>query len=324
MAMIIPIRGSREAPKSVRSKMETIIFTAKEIMAWKVPPFQRPVRINDKVRAAAAELKENGGVITGVLTLGKISGKPEIYIVDGQHRLEAFKISVLAETIADVRMCEFDTMGEMGDEFVRLNSNLVRMRPDDLLRGMEQMIPGLVKVRQACSFVGYDQIRRNAASSPIVGMSSLLRCWQGSSGETPTANACGSSTHIAQALDNVSAENLINFLSTAYAAWGREESYFRLWSSLNLTMCMWLWRQLVLNRERGLKRYVVLDIMEFKKCLMSVSATTDYIDWLTGRALTDRDRAPCYSRLKSIFSRRTTEERGGKEQTKMPQPPWAG
>lgn len=53
MAVILPIKGTREAPKSVRSKMETIIFSQKEIDGWRVPPFQRPLRVNEKVRAAA-------------------------------------------------------------------------------------------------------------------------------------------------------------------------------------------------------------------------------------------------------------------------------
>jgi hypothetical protein len=34
---------------------------------------------------------------------------------------------------------------------------------------------------------------------------------------------------------------------------------------------------------------------------MSVSANTDYVDWLVGRNLGERDRTPAYGRLKTIF-----------------------
>lgn len=59
-----------------------------------------------------------------------------------------------------------------------------------------------------------------------------------------------------------------------------------------------------------------------KKCLMSVSADSDYLAWLPGRNLSERDRSPCYSRLKVIFSRRLTEDNGGKKQM-LPAPAWA-
>jgi hypothetical protein len=320
MATIIQMKGTREAPKSFRSKMETIIFGPKEIEGWKLPPFQRPLRINEKVRALAAEMQANQ-TVNGVLTLGKYNG--ETFVVDGQHRLEAFKISGLGEIIADVRVCEFDSMAEMADEFVCLNSSLVRMRPDDVLRGMEQSVPALMKIRKDCPFVGYDQIRRSE-SSPVVGMSGVLRCWQGSAGDTPSQNQM-SGAQIAQALDAQATEHLIQFLATAYAAWGRDPEYYRLWAALNVTMCMWLWRRLVLDRERGVKRYVVLNIAQFKKCLMSLSADGNYCDWLQSRHMSDRDRSPCYTKIKSIFVRRLIEDGMGDKTRppKFPTPAWA-
>ena len=134
MTNIIPIR---RAPTDQRSRSDTLVVTQAVLKSWKLPPFQRPLRENEKVRALVEELKSNGGVLPGVLTLGHLSKDRSTYIVDGQHRLHAFELSELKEVYADVRIIDFDSVDEMGEEFVKLNSSLVRMRPDDVLRGLE-------------------------------------------------------------------------------------------------------------------------------------------------------------------------------------------
>lgn len=323
MGNVIPITGAREAPKAVQSRMETLIISPMMVSTWKIPPFQRPVRINEKVRMVMEQIKKTE-TIEGVLTLGKLKGDQSFYVVDGQHRVEAFKLSDLSEAIADVRLVMFDTMGEMADEFVRLNSSLVKMRPDDILRGLESSTPALQTIRRSCEFVGYDNVRRSG-TSPIMSMSALVRCWTNASYETPaSSNAGASAAHLAQGLDHGSVQNLIAFLATAHAAWGRDPEYYRLWGNLNLTLCMWLWNKLVMDRDRfGNKRYVVMNVQDFKKCLMSVSADADYVSWLTGRQLGDRDRSPCYSRLKTIFVRRLREESRDGKTPMLPAPAWA-
>lgn len=252
MNKVVPIRP---APKSVRSTMQTMIFDLSEIESWRHPPFQRPIKVNNKVRELAEELKGNGGIITGVITLGKIGSDPATWIVDGQHRCESFKISGLKEIIADVRICHFDTMAEMATEFVRLQQQLVRMRPDDILRGMEASIPALRRIREQCPFVGYDFVRRNATTAAILSMSVMLRCWFGSIPETPALAHGGSAAMMAENLTDD--KDLIIFLLTAHAAWGRDEEFFRLWGSLNLTLCAWLYRRLVIDRDRSGNRRAV-------------------------------------------------------------------
>lgn len=320
MGNVIPM--SKQPPKAAQSKMDTIILTPAIANAWKLPPFQRPLRINDKVARVAEQIKETE-TVEGVLTLGKLRNDASFWIVDGQHRTEAFKLSGLTEAIVDVRLVMFDTMAEMAEEFYRLNSSLVKMRPDDILRALESSVIALQVIRKSCEFVGYDNIRRNG-TSPIVGMSALIRCWSSSTYETPAgSNSGGGAAQLAQSLDQVSIQNLIAFLSTAHAAWGRDPEYFRLWGNLNLTLCMWLWNKLVIDRDRfGNKKYVVLTIPDFKKCLMAASADADYLAYLIGRNLSDRDRSPCFGRLKSIFIRRLASENGGKKPI-FPAPAWA-
>jgi hypothetical protein len=324
MSNVVAIKGTREAPKSQRSSMETLIVSVDQVNQWKVPAFQRPVRLNAKVQALAEEMRQSGCEITGVLTLGKVDKDPAFYIVDGQHRIEAFRISGMPEIIADVRIVHFDTMAEMAEEFVRLNSAIVRMRPDDILRGLEPTSPALKKIRKDCSFIGYDNIRRGGTSGPVLGMNQVIRSWIGSSTETPVSTLGGLSVaSAAMNMDADSVEDCIRFLLTAHAAWGRDPEYYRLWGGLNLTVCMWLWRRLVSDTQRGLKRYAVLNVAQFKQCLMSVSADRDYLDWLPGRQLNDRDRSPCYTRLKTIFARRLFDESRDKKRAIMPQPAWS-
>jgi hypothetical protein len=317
---VVQFRTGREPAKS-RSVMETRIFTAEQIGAWRVPSFQRPVRVNAKVQALAEEIARDGGVIPGVVTLGTIKGDSATYIVDGQHRLEAFRICGLPVCLGDFRLCQFDSMAAMASEFVQLNSALVRMRPDDVLRGLEASLPALAKIRRECRFVGYDQIRRNSSSSPVVGMSITLRTWAGSVPDTPIASTV-SATQIAESLTEESAEGLVQFLNVAHTSFGREVEYARLWGGLNLGLCMWLWRRLVKDSDRtGARRYVHLSVKQFSACLMALSADGHYLDWLQGRALTDRDRSACYTRIKRIWAARLKDEVSG--MLRFPQPAWA-
>jgi hypothetical protein len=318
--MTIPHLRGRDAPRSKRSAMETQIFTREEVLGWKLPSFQRPLRVNSKVLALTEEIKGDGGIIPGVLTLGRVGADKAHYIVDGQHRVEAFKISELDECIADVRSVMFDDMAEMADEFVNLNSRLVNMRPDDILRGLEESMPLLRRIREACDFVSYGQIRRGTPKSPVIGMSLLLRAWHISAPEVP-ASTSPSAAAIAAALDDTSVNSLIAFMQIARSAWGADPENYRLWGSLNVTINMWIYRRHVLDKERSVKRAVAMTPDQFRKCLMSVAADSGYAEWLVGRNLNERDRSPCYSRLKIIFTRRLQQDT--QKKVTMVQPSWA-
>ena len=322
MGNVVSLSEARSAPKSVQSRMETLIVTQDMVNDWRLPPFQRPLRVNEKVRALTERVKTTEN-IDGVITLGKIKNDTAHYVVDGQHRIEGFRLSGLEEAIADIRIVSFDDMAEMSEEFVNLNSALVKMRPDDILRGLESSVPPLKAIRRSCEFVGYDHIRRGT-SSPILSMSALLRCWAASTFETPAGSSAGMSAQgLAKSLDQLGLQNMTAFLSTAHAAWGRDPEYHKLWGNLNLALCMWLWNRMVIDRDRsGNKRYAVLSVHDFKKCLMSVSADGDYLSWLPGRTLSDRDRSPAYRKLKGIFSRRLSHDHGG-QKFKLPLPAWA-
>jgi hypothetical protein len=317
MGTVTSLKRAKQPP--VIAQMDTLIITPKMVSEWKVPPFQRPIRHNIKVKEAEHQIKKTQ-TIEGVVTLGTIRKTPTIYIVDGQHRLEAFKLSGIEEAIVDVRICAFDDMTEMSQEFVRLNTSLVKMRPDDILRGLENSMPVLHKIRTSCDFVGYDQIRRGT-NGPIVGMSVLIRCWCSSRSETP-GNISGSVVNMVGTIDESSLQGLITFLSTAHNAWGHDYEYRRLWGNLNLALCMWLWNRVVIDRDRSAdKKYAVLDVRTFHKGLMALSADRQYYEWLFGRGLNEHDRAPAYRKIVSALTRRYSAENKGKR-IKLPKPAW--
>ena len=131
--------------KETNTRNDTVMVTKDTLQDWNSPPFQRPLKVNARVLALAESIKADGGVIPGIIALGELKGKT--YIIDGQHRLEAFKISGIEEGYCDIRIHKFDSIEKMGEEFVQLNSRLVNMKPDDILRGLEGMIPALQMIR---------------------------------------------------------------------------------------------------------------------------------------------------------------------------------
>ena len=217
---------------------------------------------------------------------------------------------------ANIRRIEVDTEAELGMEFEQSNSHLVHMRPDDKLRALERGHPGLTLIRRKCSFIGYDSLRRNEMS-PIVSMSLVLRAWVASQYEVP--RSIGAITTLAQQLTEKDAEQMVQFLGMCFNAWGRDPEYQSLWGSLNLTLSAWLWRRL--NEPSMRSRATAMTAGQYQKCLMALSADGVFLDWLVGRNLNDRDRAPAYARIVAIVKKRFHQASG--KRPIMPSPPWS-
>jgi len=307
------IKPSTEPERATQTKMDTIAISPYVVSDWKNPPFQRPLKVNAKVRAIAEKIKETE-VLPGIITLGVLA--KDTYLLDGQHRREAFLISGLKEGYCDVRIHHFVSMADMGKEFVELNSRIVSLRPDDILRGLEGSNDAIVYIRKQLPFVGYDMIRRND-HSPILSMSLMLRAWNASSFEVPSGTSAGTAMEVGQSLTQETAHECVSFIKLCEKAWGRDPEYSKLWSSLNLTICAWLYRRVVLTRDPKAMK-VTPDV--FCKALMSLSSNDGYLSWLVGRMLADRDRAPCYNRMKSIMIKRVEVDTGKK--LRWPKPTW--
>ena len=309
------VKPHTPAQKTTQTTLDTWEVTYTKMKTWKIPQFQRALRVNAKVLELSEKIKVDGGVIPGVITIGVIDG--DTYLVDGQHRREAFALSECGVGYCDVRVLHFTDLADMAQEFVDLNSKLVAFKPDDILKGLESSYETLSKIRKRCPYVGYDQIRRSA-TGPVVSMSSVCRSWFGSQTETPR-NGGISAPQLGKTMTMEEADQLVKFLECAYSAWGREPNYSRLWLTLNLTLCMWLFRNLVITVYSPKSPRLSTEV--FSKCLMSLSADSTYIDWLLGRGFNNRDLAPAYARIKTIFGRRIEQETGRKPL--LPAPTWA-
>lgn len=308
------VKPASEAEKATRTTTDTWEVTPDDVKSWKSPPFQRPLKVNDKLLAIAKEIAETQ-IIPGAITIGYLNG--DRYLIDGQHRREAFLLSEAPIGYVDVRVAYYKTMAEMAEEFFKLNSRISQMKPDDYLRALEESEPLLKKIRKRCPFVGYGQIRRGE-HSPILSMSSALRIWWASSKDTPATGGVSGVDGI-RLLSEEDAEHLMEFLELALAAWGKDSEYSRLWNGLNLALCMWLYRRIVLSQQsvRGTK----LTPDQFKKCLMRLSANEDYLEWLRNRNLSDQSRSPAYRRIKEMFAKWIDDEIGIKAH--LPAPEWA-
>lgn len=310
------VKPSSVSEKQTKTTMDTIEIVPKLVASWKSPPFQRDLKINAKVIAVSEEIRLNGGVLPGVITIGILDGEP--YIVDGQHRLNAFLNAQLLVGYCDVRTHWFTTMADMAAEYVRLNSQMVRLRPDDIMRGLEPSSVALQRIRRKCGYIGYDLVRRSD-KAPIVSMSVFIRTWVGTKTEVPQGRA--GVTALTQ-MDEAETTNAIDFVQLCFDAWRRDPEYGRLWKSLNLTMCAWLYRRLVLGeRVTSSSRLERFSADDFRRCLLALSAESSYLEYLTARSLSDQSRAPTYGRIKGIFQRRYLAEHG--KQVRLPQPPWA-
>ena len=119
------------------------------------------------------------------------------------------------------------------------------------------------------------------------------------------------------------ARSLSDFLNSALRAWGREFENSRLWGGLNLTLSMWLYRLLVLapTASRGQKRFVHMTPAQFEKCLLALASASQYVDWLWGRQMGERDRAPAYRRIREAFASRMAAD--GLSKIKLPAPSWS-
>lgn len=310
------------AERVTRTKMDTIQLTPSLIETWKKPPFQRTLLVNTRVREVVDAIKESGGIVPGILTLG-IIGK-ETYLVDGQHRIEAYKLSGLKEGYADVRLHWFESIADMAKEFEELNSALVNWKPDDILRARESYMPALQHLRTVCPFIGYTMIRRSTGA-PLISMSAVLRCWFGSETEVPLAGTKSSRT-AADRLTMEEANGLAAFLELPSTAWGRDAEFFKLWGNLTLCLTMWLYRRTVIQPYTPATTRLTRD--QFRLGLQALSADERFLEYLVGRGLNDTSRAPTYNRIKILFAARLEAGVGGKTKAghtkvRLPTPSWA-
>lgn len=308
-----PPKLRTSAEKDFRTTTAVEVVTPDWVKGLKKTSFQRPITENKKLLEVAEEIKATEE-IPGTIQIGVFEGN--MYKLDGQHRLHAFLLSGAKEALAVVIYKHFDDEAKMGLEFIKINSAIAKFRPDDILRSYEESSPPLRLIRKRCAFVGYDNIRRGS-HAPILSMSLVLRAWSGSVTEVPTAGT-GSAYHLAQSFTIEDAEQCSDFLVLAEKAWGSDPEYARLWTALNLGLCMWLYRRTVIAPKHEKVR---LSPNAFRIGMSALSVSSDYLDWLVGRKLGEGHRSPAYGRIKTLVARRLGTETGKRVQ--LPSPDWS-
>ena len=309
-------KPSSVAEKTTGTKADTILVSKQTLDSWRPPGFQREPKVNDKVKAVSAGIKAEGGIIPGVIHLAVVGGV--VYLLDGQHRKIGALMTELPEFLCNVVWHFCEDMAEAGREFRKLNSHLVTPKANDFLRAMEGSCLALRTIRARCPFVGYDMVRRNTTSAPLVSMSSTIRAWFGSLPEVPVASGPSALDRLDQ-LTEEATNQLTGFLSACLRAWGRDVQYRVLWAALNFTVCAWLYRRTVLSQYSS--KALRLTEEQFAQCMEALSAHDDYLGWLVNRHLTEQHRAPAYNRLKRIFAARLMV--GGVRKPMFPDPAWA-
>jgi hypothetical protein len=320
--------AAADAAENGCAMSDAVLVTADEVETWTLPKFQRTQKDNAKVDAYREKVRVSDGCVSGgVITLGRIPGDPNIYKVDGQHRLYAALTSGVIQFLLTIHIKRYADFGEMANDYIELQDSLVPMRRDDVLKAAMENKPSLQAIVTQCSFVGFDQIRRATTAQKLVSMSAVLNCWIGSDAETPGAKSSG---RVPDNLPDSEVSNLCMFLNLCYSAWGNHSEYFRLWGNLNMCMLMWMFRQLVLKNQIGIARkltHTTIDANTFRKCMVAITSDSNYYDWLYGKNMRERDRGPCYRKLRDVFVRRLNDEeiKAGRvvKKLKFPSPAWS-
>jgi hypothetical protein len=306
-------------PRKERDVMETVFIHPEKLGDWKRPGrIQRPLKLNEYIFQCAREMQLHAAQdpdeawceVPGIVTLAKFNG--ETYLLDGQHRLDgALKLAAgqvivaggvpVKVALARVRTIHIDSWTEMADEFGRINGQLVRTKPEDVLRAASMGNVNLQAIERACPFIGYDRAGENK-KQVLLTMPTAVRTWLGSAGVVPAQGPTVG--ELTKYLNKPTTLEVIDFYLACDAAGWQNSVYQRFWGTLNLSINMWLYRRLVLGehqqRFHGGIKPMILTRAQFVECMRGLTMDADYHEWLSGRTLRERDRVPCYTRLKEI------------------------
>ena len=112
--------------KGKKKRVDTIVLDQATIAKLKNPTFQRPFRMTPSVQAVVDEIRSTG-IFPGILTVGVYDS--HVWVIDGQHRLEAVRISERGDVLADVHYLDCDSEDEMAEEFRKTQHCSRQVRP---------------------------------------------------------------------------------------------------------------------------------------------------------------------------------------------------
>jgi hypothetical protein len=126
-----------------------------------------------------------------------------------------------------------------------MQTSICRSTPDHRLQSLEPRCPNLLHFREGCKdIVTYGRVIKGRGR--VLPVSHALRCWA-SSNEDPPAKNVTNTEILAQGLTALDVQQLSGLLHSLIRVWGDQREYKCLWGPLNLTLCMWLYRRMVIG-----------------------------------------------------------------------------
>lgn len=291
---------------------DVILATREMLENWKTPPGQRPLVITKKVKAWVPKIQESGEV-PGRLLVCILHGMK--YIVNGHHRRWCALQTTRDEFVVTLDTETVTSEAELGRKAVGVNLPIAPpQKADDHLRHLEQSYPILQKIRRECPFIGYGK----SGGNTVMSVNAAILSWITSGTDSATVMK----TTVINVLDDISMEEIslmVHFFKTVYESWGKDSQYAKVWSKLNVTMMAWMWRNTVLSQAGP--RVTRLTPEQFCTGAMALTSDPHYLPWLIGRQLSERDKGPCYNKVKAIMVKRLTEVLHKK--VILPSPPFA-
>jgi hypothetical protein len=303
------VKGTPEE-KKLGTRSEVVLIDRDFIESLKKPPSQRELRETAAVRGFIEEIKAGREEHSGTIVVGVF--EKEVYLLDGQHRLYCQAKAGYPSMLADVKWHWFDTMEELAAEWARLNQQLSRTAPNDVLKAAEGQCEALQVIRaKTQGKVGYH--------AKVLSMSQILRMWSATNSEVPTTTGGASALVTARNMSAEEAGKLSDFINICHSAWGKDKAVNVLWNVPNLITCAWLYRRLVLNPS-NISRSSDFTKEVFKECLTSLASEASYLSFLKGRNWVPQMRSPVYIRIRDIIAKRYKTETGLR--CKLPQINW--
>lgn len=283
------------AEKRSRTVSKTVILDFEDCEAsWKVVgDIQRGSSLTKKIVEVGEDIG-GSGIFPSTIYIAVWEGNQ--YINDGLQRFSGWRDAVSkggpTQVAANVQWEYFpdgpDGKAKMGERFAKLQLTLKRHRPDDGLRAIQHSLPAIKLIADECPNVGFGAVQRSNSKNTSLSMAVALQSWASSASEQCTSS--GSARDLAYRLTMDDAKKCVSFLTVARGAWGSTVEYNRLWGPVNLSVCMWLYRRMVVDPEQGV---TPLTAKQFSNCLVTLTNDTPkstYVEWLRAKPSSAENR----------------------------------
>lgn len=311
------------------SRVVKIKLTPDVIKSWLTPYWQRPVRFNAKGRQLTEDIKLtrklDSVMIVGVVK--KRNGKFDLYLVDGHHRKAAFLRSGAPYMDIDVKFVYVDKVEELSPLYLNCQEQITKSTANDNLQGLAVTNEVLQHIKSKCEFITYEGVRLGTIAHSI-NMSTVVQIWYDSMLDPPKKNTLTPSvsiTELAKKLTVDDADHIVQFMTLCRDNFEFKKLSSGLWLHINLVLCLWLFRVLVLREVwEGGEVYKVkhLTPRQFGVGLLGLKNDKYYLTLMRKKLNSSVDRKEAYQSIAKLFAS-NLRSCGVVSNPKLPRPQWA-